>query len=531
LKRSLSTGTAASAAQFLGREGQILRLEQCVLGLHELGLSIMSGHAHACSPRRKAMMGPALILASRIRRGQLTAVEALHASLARLTESQAFGAVRTIDPDAAYKVAERIDDNIRRGTTSEEPFIGVPFLMKDLGVHVRGFATVAGSRALVRRMRPAELDDMITERFRRAGLNIFGMTTSAEFGQSSTTEPRIGPVARNPLDPGFSPGGSSGGAASAVAAGIVAVAHANDAAGSIRIPAACCGLVGLKPSREATPNGPYFENFCGGLVSHFAITRSIEDAAALLDAVSGRTGAACISPQFGSVAADIDTPLPRRRVGFVSSMPDGVAFDPQHREALEQAANLLADAGQEIVPLPTGSLSTLMETAGVAIARILSANLARILAGLTPPLERDEVEPLTASAAELGRSWTSMQMIEAEMAIAKTALAMSQLFQSVDAILLPMLSGAPPHIGAIPTDHGDLAAHRRRTGQISPYSGLANVAGIPALSVPFGRDRFGLPISVQFFAANGQDGILLRLGKILTAARPFLHPMSVAGLD
>jgi amidase len=477
------------------------------------------------------MMGPALALASRIRSGALTAVEALQASLARLAETQSFGAVRTIDPDAASRAAERIDDNIQRGSTAGQPFVGVPFLMKDLGVHVRGFATVAGSRALVRRIRPAELDDTITERFRGAGLNIFGMTTSAEFGQSSTTEPQIGPVARNPLDPRFSPGGSSGGAAAAVAAGVVPVAHANDAAGSIRIPAACCGLVGLKPSREATPNGPYFENFCGGLVSHFAVTRTIADAAALFDTVSGHTGAACVGPQFGSVAADIDTPLPHRRVGFIANMPDGVAFDPQHREALKQAANLLADAGHEIVPLPTGSLSTMLETAGVAIGRILSANLARILAGLTPPLEFDEVEPLTAGAAELGRSWTPMQMIEAEMAIAKTALAMSQLFQSVDAILLPMLSGAPPHVGAIPTDHGDFVAHRRRTGEMSPYSGLANVAGIPALSVPFGRDQLGLPISVQFFAPNGQDGTLLRLGKVLTDALPFFHPISVAGLD
>jgi amidase len=475
--------------------------------------------------------GSALALAARIRNGSLSALHAVEAALVRIAETREFGAVRLVGADAARQTARRVDAELKVGSVEHRPFTGVPFLMKDLGVHVRGFPTIAGSQAMVRRVRAAEADDMITARFRLAGLNIIGMTTSPEFGQSITTEPHIGPVVHNPLNARYSAGGSSGGAAAAVAAGIVAVAHANDAAGSIRIPAACCGLVGLKPSREATPNGPYFENLCGGLVSHLAVTRTIEDTAALLDAVAGSTGGPCGDPQLGPALKSLDTPLTALRIGFIADLPDGIPFDPQHRAALAEAAIILSDTGHEIRPKLAADLTELQELAGLAIGRILSANLARILDGLVPPLEAGEVEPLTSAAAEVGRSWTAMQMIEAEISIAKTALAISQLFEEVDAILLPMLSGPPPLVGAIPTDHRDLAAHRLRVGSMSPYSGLANVAGIPALSVPFGHDASGLPLAVQLFGPVGSDVRLIRLGKILTLARPFVHPTDIAGMN
>jgi amidase len=476
-------------------------------------------------------MSSALALAARIRKRSLSAVEAAEAALARIAETRELGAVRLVDANAARQTARHVDAELHAFSPERWPFAGVPFLMKDLGVHVNGFPTVAGSRAMVRRVRPASADDQITARFRLAGLNIVGMTTSPEFGQSTTTEPHIGPIARNPLDLRYSPGGSSGGAAAAVAAGIVAVAHANDAAGSIRIPAACCGLVGLKPSREATPNGPYFENLCGGLVSHLAVTRTIEDTAALLDAVAGSTGGPCADPHLGPALKSLDVPLTVLRIGFVADMPDGISFHPEHRTALAEAAAALSDTGYEIRPMPAADLTRLLDFAGLAIGRTLSANLARILDGLAPSLEAGEVEPLTSAAAEVGRSWTAMQMIEAEMAIAKTALGMSQLFENVDAILLPMLSGPPPLVGAVPTDHRDLDAHRLRIGSISPYSGLANVAGIPALTVPFGRDQAGFPLAVQIFGPVGSDVRLLRLGKILTLARPFIHSMEIAGMS
>ncbi|MEP4341068.1 MAG: amidase family protein, partial [Lentilitoribacter sp.] len=231
------------------------------------------------------MQFDATALADAIRSHKLTASEAMSASLAKLKDNKFLGSVVAAYPDKGLLSAKNIDLGLQDGPVKDNAvFCGVPTLAKDLGGPFKGFPVCAGSGVV-----PTDdgLDSELAMRFRAAGLCCFGTTTSPEFGLSLASEPLIGPICRNPLNPNLSAGGSSGGAASAVASGIVSIAHATDAGGSIRVPAACCGLVGLKPSRGAIPSGPQFTNYLGGIASELAVCRSVRDTANIFHAISG----------------------------------------------------------------------------------------------------------------------------------------------------------------------------------------------------------------------------------------------------
>ncbi|MCW6512687.1 amidase [Lichenifustis flavocetrariae] len=472
-----------------------------------------------------------LQLAAAIREGRTSAAEALAAALERAEDLAHLGAVRVLAADPATAEAERIDRDRARGASGQGAFLGVPFLVKDLGTRVKGLPTVWGSRVMLRRSRPAPADDDLVARFRAAGLVIFGMTTVPEFGMTFTSEPLIGPAARNPLDERLTPGGSSGGAAAAVAAGIVAVAHANDAAGSIRVPAACCGLVGLKPSRGATPHGPDFNNYNSGIVGNFVVARTLDDAAAVLDGLAGNSRGPHPDPAIGPACSSLGQPVAALRVGVVQDLPAGLPFDDSRRDAVIRSADVLRRAGHTLVPVEPGALTAIIELSGLAAGRVLSANLARMLGELEPPLRFDDIEPLTRAALTFGQSLSGCDLVEAEMAIGKVGWLMANLFENVDVLLTPMLSGPPPAIGAYPTDHTDLDHHGRRGFALAPFAGFANVAGTPALTVPHGRDSMGLPLPIQLIGPMGSDVLLLRLACSLRAVEPWSFQSRVAGLD
>ena len=472
----------------------------------------------------------ALELADAIRRGVVGAVEALQASVKRAEEYVHLGAIRSVAIDSALEAAEAVDRAREAGRADPAPFAGVPFLMKDLGTNVKGFATIWGSKAMARRSQPALEDDELAVRFRAAGFGIFGMTTVPEFGMTFTCEPPTGPVARNPLDQRLTPGGSSGGAAAAVAAGIVAVAHANDAAGSIRVPAACCGLVGLKPSRGATPSGPDFGNYNSGIVGNLVVSRTLADTAAVLDAITGCSRGPHPDPAIGPAVRILAETVPALRVGVVEDLPEGLPFDNERRSAVIRAADVLRKAGHTVVTVEPASLAGIIELSGLAAGRVLSANLARMLGELEPPLGHDEIEPLTRAALAFGQSLTGSELVEAEMAIGKASRLMAGLFEGVDVLLTPMLSGPPPKVGDYPTDHGDLARHGRRGFALAPYAGFPNVTGTPALTIPHGRDSAGLPLPIQLIASMGGDVLLLRIARLLHAADPWGFARPIAGL-
>lgn len=464
-------------------------------------------------------------LAEAIRSGRTTAAVAMEAALVRAEEMRALGAISFLDADLGRAAAEAIDAGLARRPNYYriKPFAGVPFLMKDLGATVAGLPVVCGS-ASIPAVRP-ETDSELGHRFKAAGLVPFGLTTVPEFGLSLSSEPVIGPTARNPFDPERTSGGSSGGAATAVAAGIVALAHATDAGGSTRVPAACCGLVGLKPTRGAMPSGPDFGNHIGGIAAELVVSRSLRDTALALDRLSGAAEGFFPDADLDlPVTPLLGQPVEPLRIGIVAEVAEGRPIDADRAEAVRHAAAVLAAAGHSLRPIDPARLAPLNRAATLVFDRIISTNLARNMPDLA------KVEPLTAAVARRGLAMTARDYQEAEMTAVRTAHALWLLFDEVDILLTPMLSGPPLPVGAFPSDHDDVALQWRRMSDFAPYAMLANVAGTPALSVPHGSDAAGLPLAIQLIGPMASDGLLLRLARILETAQPWSFRNGIAGL-
>jgi len=450
-------------------------------------------------------MQDATALAAAIAGGRTTARAAMEASLAALDAQRDLGAVVLCDRDMALAGAKAADAAPpgRRG-----PFHGVPFLAKDLGAVARGLPASAGAAALRARVAQPEGDGHLFRQFRAAGLIPFGLTATPPFGLALSSEPEGLPPARNPWKPDLTPGGSSGGSAAAVAAGIVAIAHATDAAGSIRVPAACCGLVGLKPSRGAVPGGPDYANHLMGIASELVLARSVRDVQAAFEAVH--------------------LPLPvvdlpeRPRVAL--ALPDRCG--PDQIAAARAAADALSEAGCVITEIPAPDR---LGAEAHAIARtILSVSLAEWLAALT--VTDDEVPPLAAALAAEGRAMPATELFAAARQVARLSNRALALFAGVHAVLCPTLSTAPPPVGAFALAATDADAHFAAMEAFAPNAALANVAGLPALALPFGMAQ-GLPLSVQLIGPPGADLTLCRLAALVEArapALPFPHP--IAGL-
>jgi amidase len=478
-----------------------------------------------------AAAGDALALAERIRTGATTARAVAEASLARAAQCTALGALRHCDAVMALAQADAIDLSLkaRPRESDARPFLGVPFLMKDLGSATAGLSVTCGS-AFLAEMPPATEDSELARRFRRAGLNPFGVTSVPEFGLSLATEPSMGPIARNPLDPRRSPGGSSGGAASAVASGIVAIAHATDAGGSTRVPAACCGLVGLKATRGAMPGGPGFGNHLFGIASEFVVSRSLRDAAAALDVVAGRAQGPEPDPGLnGAALQQLDLPLAPLRIGLCIEDGTGFALTAERRRAIADAADALAGAGHRIVRLPAATLDPWLDRSTLVFDRIICANLACGLKALDHN-GAQRIERLTRAVLQRGRAMSGIDLMEAQHALVATSHGVWRLFDDVDVLLTPMLATAPPVIGSFPTDHDDVEAQWRRMRALAPYATLANVSGAPALTVPHGKDRDGLPCPIQLIGPMGGETRLLRLARVLEGNRPWDFAAPIAGL-
>jgi len=447
----------------------------------------------------------ATALGGAIRAGRTTAAAVMEASLAAASALDRLGAVTILEPELGRVGAAAAD-----AAAARPAFHGVPFFGKDLGAHAAGLAPGAGSKALRRLLPSPPTDSTLFARFRAAGLIPFGLTTVPEFGLSLTSEPLGGPAARNPWDETLSPGGSSGGAAAAVAAGIVAIAHATDAAGSIRVPAACCGLVGLKPSRGATPAGPDFGNYLMGLASELVLARSVRDVAAAFDAV----------------ARSEPGPFPDRpRIALAITPNTG----PAQIAALRAAAEGLVGIGCEVSEIDPAPLDALGERAGAVAWMILAVSLAEWLDSLG--IGESDVSPLTAAIVAQGRATPASVLFAASREMACIGHAFDTLFDNAEIILTPVLSGPPPRIGHFDMTGTDPAAHFAAMGALAPNAALANVAGTPALVLPVVMADGALPVGVQWAGKIGTDRMLLTLAAQLEAASPRPRfPYAIAGL-
>lgn len=467
--------------------------------------------------------GDATALAARIRSGALGCADVMKQAISAARANEALGAICHLDEALGMGNAGALDHEFRDNpsTFSVRHFAGVPTLAKDLGGPFKGLAVRAGSR-LFDGMLDAAADSDLAARFRQAGFALLGLTTSPEVGLSLASEPVRGPICRNPLDASRTAGGSSGGAAAAVAAGIVAIAHATDAGGSIRVPAACCGLVGLKPSRGAIPGGPGFSNHLGGIASELAVCRSVRDAGAIFEALRGNPAGPYAEPALDK------SEKPRLRIGLLTQTGNDFPTEPARQEVVEAAARSLEQDGHEIVTVEWERLAASVTASAAIFADIISINLAWLVESLH--LDLSKAEPLTAAFAARGAALAPTALWQALSAMPHVSHDLWRLFDGIDCLLTPMLATAPLPIGSFPTDHHDTELHLNRMARFAPLACLANISGFPALTLPYARDGGGMPLPLQLLAPMGGEPMLLALASRLEAEQRWIHPHAISGL-
>ncbi len=452
-------------------------------------------------------------LAALIARREITAAEALEAALARAAKVNPKLNAITMD------LAERA----RRDAAGplSGPLAGVPFLLKDLGPKLAGTATTESSKLYAQEI--AVADSPLTSLYKAAGLVIFGKTNTPEMGLEPVTEPEMFGPTRNPWDLGRTSGGSSGGAAAAVAAGILPAAHASDGGGSIRIPASCCGLFGLKPSRGLVSYAPKDEGW-GGFSCGHVVSRSVRDSAVLLDiAAQPQPGDPYwTAPPVRPFAEVVSEDLRRLRIAFSTAAFGAEGIDPECAEAVRAAAKLCEDLGLQVTeadpPIDRASLAA----AGVVISASVAADLDEAAARRGRPIAEDEVEAVTWSSYERGRQVSGSLYITSLRAAHALGRAVGAFFASYDILICSTLGMPAPPIGYLKGgDPPDWEGYARRLFAFMPNTQAFNITGQPAASIPLGMSRSGLPIGVQFVGRQAEDALVLSLAGQLERAAPW----------
>lgn len=402
------------------------------------------------------------------------------------------------------------------------PFKGVPYPMKDLTAPIEGVRMTRGSRFFADTP-PSTFDSEHVKRLKKAGLVLFCRTNSCELGMSLTCEPQLYGPTRSPWDPRRISGGSSGGAAAAVGARITPMAHASDGFGSIRAPAACCGVVGLKPTRNRNTFAPVQGEGLAGCSTEHAVTLTVRDSAALLDATCGPGPG---DPYFAPPPArpflkECGAHPGKLRIGFTKKAPNGAPIAPVSLKALEEAAKLCADLGhivEEADPEIDG------ETIVPTFLTIMAANMAVTLSSHPTkgrPAQKGEVENTVFAMAERGRQLSSADYLKATQQAHKLGRQMAAFHAKYDVLLTPGLSDLPPEVGWVDMMLEDVDEYWRRVFHMSPFTVPFNLTGQPALMLPLSQSPEGYPVSVQFVARYADEATLFRLGAQLEAAKPW----------
>jgi amidase len=455
-----------------------------------------------------------------VRRGEISAADLVDAAIGR---------IEAVNPKLDAVIRTRFDQARAEaaGDLPDGPFRGVPFLFKDLGCQVAGEATAFGVWPM--RDQPWPVTSYLAEAFRAAGFVPLGRTNVPEVGTTVTTEAASFPPARNPWDPRRSTGGSSGGSAAAVASGMVPAAHANDGGGSIRIPASECGLVGLKPNRGRVSQGPEIgEGWAGGTIDG-VVTRTVRDAAGILDVISARQpGEPYYAPPLPRpLREEVGADPGRLRIGFIDRPGrEGFLDDPECRAAVAGAARLLESLGHHLEESAPEAMSeeefvqyftTIIAADTEALFRAFEALLGR-------PIAEDEIEPRNAFYRQVGAATDAVAYLQSREWIGKWARRMASWWTGHDLLLTPTLGAPPPELGWFTAD-GPLAEGGRVVSFI-PYTAQFNMTGQPAVSLPLHWTPDGLPVGVQLVAAYGREDLLVRVASQLEQAAPWAqrHP-------
>lgn len=456
----------------------------------------------------------ALGLAELVRNKEVSAEELLRAAIAR---------IEAINPSINAVVTEMFDEGraVISDGVSDGPFAGVPFLLKDLGASYAGVRATNGSR-LFREYVP-DYDTELVRRYKTAGLVTIGRTNTPEFGLNPSTESMLLGPCRNPWNLDRSTGGSSGGAAAAVATRIVPIAHASDGGGSIRIPASCCGVVGLKPSRGRMPTGPDSGESWEGFATEHAVSVSVRDNAALLDATSGPE----VGAPYGIPAPErpfldeVTTDPGKLRIAWFT---EGAATEthPDCIAAAIDAAELCEELGHEVVE---ASPDLDYDVVKAAFSLVVSAHTAAMLdsfaedMGMT--IDSSTLEPATLGWARPGRDATAGDLARAKSVFNYATRTVGQFLTEYDVLLTPTLGTPPPELGHLDTVNIPFAEFHQRAFDFLPFTWLHNLTGLPAMSVPLYWNAGGLPIGVQIAGRYADEATLFRLAGQLEEARPW----------
>lgn len=458
-----------------------------------------------------------------VRKGEATATELVEAAIAR---------IEAVNGELNAVIHEFFDEALATAANGvgDGPFAGVPFLLKDLGASFAGQPLHLGMEVLKRADFRAPVDTYLAQRFRDAGLITLGKTNLPELGILPTTEPRAYGPTRNPWDTSRSTGGSSGGSAAAVASGMVAMAHATDGGGSIRIPASATGLVGLKPTRQRITEGPAIGDIMSGLTTELVVARSVRDVAGILDAVHGPApGDPYVAPPPRRPYVDeLEADPQGLRIGFTEHPPlADIRSDDDCLAAVRAAAKLLESLShtvEEASPLDeaTAAALRLEETFMDRWAAGQAAALAQFSTLIGRKIGPDDVEPLTWALAEQGRATPAAQYLGAVAVHQTGARIIAGWHESgFDLALSPTMAAAPVPLGTH-DDSGDDPFDAFRAGFVQgAFTAIFNVTGQPAISLPLHWSDSGLPIGVQLSAPFGREDLLIAVAAQLERAQPW----------
>ncbi len=454
-------------------------------------------------------------LAELVRTGEVTPTELVEAAVTRVDRhNPTLNAIVHDARDEAMAAAS--------GDLPDGPFRGVPFLIKDLGSQVRGWPRTSGSRFVQHEVDAA--DDRLVARYRGSGAVFLGKTNTPEFGITGTTESALLGPCRNPWNPDHISGGSSGGSAAATAAGIVPLAHASDGLGSIRIPAACCGLFGMKVTRERNPTGPADGDRVLGFSVDHVVSRTVRDSAAMLDWTGYPEPASPYAPppKEGPYLDDVQTAPGALRIAFSTETPSGRPIDPEVQAATEATAALLADLGHRVEERGLGvDYRALYRAHGVCSAANAAANYLELVERVGREATEDELEPLTWAGIRVGQKLSGEQVMGALRQLRELNRSAMSIFEEVDVFLTPVMGTPAPRVGHIDPVNLEPREVSKRQAKAFPFTPPCNFTGQPAMSIPLSQSRDGLPIGMQFAGRYGDEATLFRLAGQLEQARPW----------